>query len=171
MENSVKRYVLTKCFLNSEKQIIPFWDPQIEYNEGNDENSPHVRLLKDPVLFDRHYQLTDCVYDIRSKTISLGIDINIYPEKTEFVVGQKVLSEDIRKHRHLKQDEIVEIVYEEFEMRICKGVTLTHELRAEYIPKEIDLYRLYVIKHWEPTYVLKSGMKTKWSHKLYHIVE
>jgi len=161
----IKRYVLTKGFLNEDKKIVPFWDPSVLFLKDDDYNK--VKL--DNTWRGECHEFIDCVYDMKHKTLSLGIEINIYPEKTEFVVGQKVLSEVPKKHRHLRQNEIVEIVYEEFQIRICKGKNLTDELRAEYIPKDVDLNGLYCIKHWEPTYCLKSGMKTKWAHQLYHI--
>lgn len=169
MNNSVTRYVLTKGFLNSEKQIVPFWAAEVKYES---EYGHHfAQLTEDRSLFQKQNEFVECVYDMKTRELSLGIDINVYPDlkRLEFKVGQEVLFD--MSCRALSQDKIKEIIFEECQIRVCRGKKLQDNLRKDLIPTNVELDGLYVIKHWEPTYVLESGKKTKYEHQLYTLVK
>ena len=93
----------------------------------------------------------------------MGIEVDIYPDKTNFAKEEDVYVEV--SHRKLKEAKIVDIEYNDFDLRIKKGKKL-EAYANEYI-ENLQPDSIYAIKHWKPTYILDDGTKIDYDYKLY----
>jgi hypothetical protein len=154
----IKRYILTQGVLLSDKTILPIWDSRITFSKsemyGNQLNIEGER--------NHTYSVVECIFDLKTKTISSGIDLDIYPnkEKLERKINDIVLFEDNQKNTLTK---IVDIIFEEYDLQIQKGKKIDNWY-LNNLPKDtiIDRDSLYSLKIWKPTYVLDNGKKTIW---------
>ena len=112
-----------------------------------------------------HLQIIDALYDLKTKTLSLGIELNMYPnmDNLEFKIDEHVLYE--KGHRNLIEGKVVSIEYDDFDMNVCKGKKVDKRYFTDILIQD-DL--LYCIKNWKPVYVLDTGFRTEWLHELYH---
>lgn len=157
------RRILVKAIKTKDNELIPIWDERIVFEKT--EMFGNVITLKDDML-DKHYYMIDCIYDLKTRELKPGIELDIYPneDSLEFKKGDDVLFEE--SNRLLKDAKIVDIVYEEYDLTIKKGKKI-EKYYSNLIDCEIDKDSLYAIKHWKPFYVLDSGEKVENTYKLY----
>jgi hypothetical protein len=161
----IKRYILTQGILLDDKTIIPIWDSRIEFEKTD--------MYGNVITFDGSYKtyhsLIECIFDLKTKTISPGIDLDIYPNKENLKhkINDIVLFEDRQKHTLTK---IVDIIFEEYDLQIQKGKKIDN-WHLQNIPKDIIIEKdsLYALKLWKPTFVLDNGQKTIWGMYLRNI--
>lgn len=162
---SIKRYVIIQAVKTKENQLIPIWDERIVLEEDNIFGS--YLLLKEDYKHSI-LNLVECIYDLKTKKIEIGVELNYYPneEDLEFKKDEIVFFE--KSHRILSEAKITKIVYEEYEMEVKKGSELDKYWVEIFKDVKIDNDTLYTIKHWNPFYILNNGIKIKYSHQLYH---
>ena len=157
---NLQRYVLTQGVLLEDKTIIPIWDSRLEFVKtemyGNTIN------INDGNIREKFHDVVQCIYDLKTKTISAGIDLDIYPDLTKLnhKVNDIVLFENKWNHTLSK---IVDIIFEEYDLEIIKGKKIEGWV-LNNLPKDTLINKdfLYSIKNWRPTYVLDNGNKTIW---------
>ena len=161
----IKRYVVIQAIKTKENEFIPVWDDRIIFEKT--EMFGNVIRLKDN-LYSEYFNLVECIYDLKTKKVELGVELNYYPieKDLEFKKGEIVLFEI--KHRELSELKISDIVYEEYEIEIKRGRKLEKWWFERFKDVEIDGNTLYSIKQWKPFYILEDGSKIEWSHQLYH---
>jgi hypothetical protein len=161
----IKRYVIAQAVKTKENELIPIWDERVEFEKT--EMYGNVIKLKDSYRHE-HFNLVECIYDLKTKQIETGVELNYYPDEKalEFKKGETVLFE--KSHRNLAEAKISQIVYEEYEMEIKRGCKLDKWWIERLKDVEIDSNSLYAIKQWKPFYILDNGIKIEWVHKLYH---
>jgi hypothetical protein len=164
----IKRHVITQAVKTKENELIPIWDERIVFEKT--EMYGNVISLKDGYRHD-HFNLVECIYDLKTKQIEIGVELNYYPieKDLEFKKEEVILFE--KSHRNLAEAKIIEIVYEEYEMEIKKGRKLDKWWIEKFKDVEIDGNTLYAIKQWKPFYILDNGIKIEWSHQLYHKID
>lgn len=162
----IKRYITVQAVLTKENKLIPIWDKNIQF-EGT-ELYGNVITLKDEWGYQR---LVECIYDLKTKTLSMGVDLDDYPDETqlEFHKEDVVLFEIA--HRQLSEAKIVDIVYEEFDVEIKRGSKMENWDISKFKDTNFEKNTLYAIKRWKPFYVLDNGTKIEWVHQLYKKVD
>lgn len=159
----VSRYILVEGVKTKDNQILPIWDSRINYTKSDD--------YGDMLSVEDNRNIIDtieCIYDIKTKTISAGVEINIYPSLDEMKLkkGEKVLYE--KTHKHLFETSIIDIEYNRFDLSIYKGKKIDKWWLDKIKDITIEKDGLYAVKLWKPTYVLENGVKTEYEHQLFH---
>lgn len=153
----VTRYVIIQAVKTDNNELIPIWDERINFIKD--------KVYGDSIQITGGYRnfrnLTECIYDLQTKTFQKGIELDQYPSVTDFKKGETVYYEVDSYYKHLKEAIIVDILYEEYEMSIVKGKKLEDV-------KDVQLDSLYCVKEWKPFYLLDDGTKIKYDYKLYH---
>lgn len=162
---NITRYILTQGVKTENNIIVPIWDERIVFEKT--EMYGNKITLKDD-RYKEYSSLVDCIFDLKNKTLSIGIELNNYPteKQLEFKIGEIILFE--KSTRVLAEAIITDIVYEEYDLRIIKGKKMESYEIQKYKDIEIDLNCLYAIKTWKPFYILDNGKKIEWNHQLYH---
>ncbi len=156
------RYTSIFAILGEDDELIPIWDKRVQYKDS-DMYGEQIKIEDEY----KHAQLVECIFDIKEKTISTGVPVDIYPTENAFKVGDTVYCETKRKHRYLSETEVADIKYKNYKLDIKKGRDIdSWYIKEMKIPVVPDM--LYSLKIWEPTYILKNGYETKWEHELYH---
>lgn len=159
----IKRYITIQAIKTNKNEIIPIWDDRIIY-EKSDHSGEYLKLNGN---YEKYYTFIECLYDLKTKQISAGIDINIYPsiEELRFKIGEVVYFEFDQKQ--IREEKIEQIVYEKYDLRIKKG----KKIEQSYINKIKDIQieddSLYSIKTFIPTYILSSGQRVDYDLYLY----
>lgn len=161
----IKRHIIIQAIKTKENELIPIWDERIVFEET--EMYGNVISLKNDYR-NCYSNLIECIYDLKTKKIEIGIELNYYPieKDLKFKKGEVVLFE--KSYSNLAEAKILEVVYEEYEMEIKRGRKLDKWWVEKFKDIEIDGNSLYAIKKWKPFYVLDNGIKIEWSHQLYH---
>ena len=163
---NITRYIIIQAVKLKNNELVPIWDSRISYEKSDD----YGEMLK----FDgsRHdiFELVECVFDLKTKKISAGIEIDYYPlpEDRQFTIGETVYYEKSGSYRKLVETMIVDIEYNSFEMSIQKGKKIDKHWIDKMKIYDIKKDEIYAIKNWKPVYVLANGEKTEWDHELYH---
>ena len=156
----MNRYITVPAFKSRQDKIIPIWDSQIQYIPSEDDFSPVIRH-KD------HYgdlQLTTAIYNLREKTLTTGIPIDIFkPEDGQFVVGEEVYY-DVQ-YKVLKQSSIVSISRGRGTLSITLGKDVESYYR-QYIDNIVP-DSLYAITTYTPKYTMADGAVVEWEHQIY----
>jgi len=159
----VTRYIPTLAIkIKDDNQLIHNRDENIQY-ENDDDFGELVRIEG---RYDKVYSLVECIYDLETKKLNIGIELDYYPvvSDLEFTKDEEVYYE--KSHRLLSEAKIVDIVFEKFDLEIVKGENMDSWYKNNY--KDIDDSKIYSIKKWKPFYVLDCGVKIEWIHQLYH---
>lgn len=164
----VTRYIVIQAIKTPTNELIPFWSDRLKHE--------HLGDCGDSVLLDNYssqnyFGFVDCIYDMKTRTISAGIELNHYPDQKhlEFKIDESVYYEV--KNKEIGLSKLVSIDYINYDLTIVKGYKLEDYQKARFKDMEFDDNALYVIKDWKPTYVLESGFKTEYSFKLYHVAK
>ena len=163
---NVTRYIKIQAVKLKDNELVPIWDSRITYEKSDN----YGEMLKFDGLRNDIFEVIECVYDLKTRTLSAGIEIDFYPsdKDKEFTIGETVYYEKIGCHRKLEETSIVDILYEDYDLSIYKGKKIDKWLVEKLKDVIIDKDSMYAIKHWKPTYVLANGVKTEWSHELFH---
>ena len=162
--NEVKRYIIIKGIRLDSNEIIPIWDPRIKFDKSKDFGCS----VSVDVSYKKYHNFVDCIYDLKTKFISIGIELDYYPNKkdVQFKIGESVLHE--LSHRVLEDSKIKDIVFEEYDVEIKRGNKLDDWWVKRFPDVTFEPDQIYAIKSWKPFYILESGEKIKWEHQLYH---
>jgi hypothetical protein len=162
----IKRYIIVQAIKEKDNTLIPIWDDRIIFE--NTEMYGNTIKLKDN--YHDHFQLIDVLFDLKTKKLETGIEINNYPDekKMEFKKDQEILHEV--SHRNLYKRTIKEIVYEEYDLEINKGKKFDEYWLKQFPQIKKDYDSLYAIKSWKPFYILDNDVKVEWEHQMYHIL-
>lgn len=163
----IKRHIIVKAIKTEENELIPLWDSRLTFEQSDD----YGDYFKMKGSWDKYFSLTDCIYDLKTKKIEIGIELDNYPleKDLEFKKGQTVLFE--KSHKVLAQATISDIIYEEFDLSINRGRKLEPYWVEKFKDVKIDPNMMYAIKQWKPFYLLDNGIKIEWSHMLYHVYD
>jgi hypothetical protein len=153
----INRYVLIQAVKTDDNEIIPIWDERVSFVKDKD----YGNLVKIVGYHNHFYNLTECVYDLQTKSVQKGIEIDQYPNITDFKKGEIIFYEVNGSYKHIKEAVIVDILFEEYDMTIVKGKKLQDI-------KDVQPDSLYCVKEWKPFYLLDDGKKIKYDYQLYH---
>ena len=161
---NIERYQIVKA-INTKEGLIPIWDSRITFQE--DDVVGQSISVKGDTLFKEYFSLLDCIYDLKTRELNVGIEINVYPDenKLAFKKGESVFYE--QSHKVISEAKISDIVYEEYDLKILRGKNMDDYYSARF-KIIIERDTLYAIKNWKPFYVLDNGKKIIWEHQLYH---
>ncbi len=156
----IKRYIQVEVVVLDDKSLIPVWDERVTYGK-TDSYGTQINIRG---INKNFYSVTPAVYDLKTKVLSLGIEIDVYPDesKLEFKKEESIYFE--KSHRNLIDETIVDIVYVDYDMNVHRG----KKIKDWYKDKDIKEDALYVVKNWKPFYVLSDGTKVEYVHKMYH---
>lgn len=163
----IKRYLTVQAVKTKNNELIPIWDERIVFEKT--EMYGNAITLKDD-RFRNHYSLVECIFDLKTKKLEVGIELDYYPSENdlEFKKGEVVLYE--KSHKTLSEAKITDIVYETYEMTIKRGRKLDNYWVSRFKEYQFDGDTIYAMKQWKPFYVLDNGIKIEWLHQLYHKV-
>lgn len=165
------QFIIVQAVKTRDNELIPLWDKRISIH--------HLEEMGNIITFDdltrpsndRQFSyLTECIFDIKTKTLSPGIEINHYPDlsKLSHKKGDTVLFEIRSSSKELVECQIDDIIFEIHDLYITRGEDIRE--KAYIDPATIENFSkkdLYAVKHWKPTYVLSNGEKTHWNHQLF----
>lgn len=162
----IKRHIIIQAVKTKENELIPIWDENVIFEKT--EMYGNIIKLKNKNSYG-NFSLVECIYDLKTKQIELGIELNYYPKENdglEFKIGEIVLFE--KSNRNLAESKISEVVYEVYDLEIKRGCKIDKWWIERLKDVEIDKDALYAIKIWKPFYILDNGRKIEWAHQLYH---
>lgn len=168
----ISRYITVECVLNEKKELIPFWDSSIEYEKSEDYGK-RVRIAGS-IFKDYSSNWVMGLFDLRDKSLSPGIELECYPNTTDYTVGQKVYVEVEGYSRALQETFITEIVYLDYEVRIQKGKKIEKWYLQNYLAFEnlvLDREALYCMKLWKPAYKLANDALVEHDYRLHKVYE
>lgn len=166
------KYILVKGAINPDdpEEIIPCWDERLDYVKR--------AYGKDYVINNQVVPLVDLVLNIQTKELTKGIEIDLYPEKEEYKVGESVLVKAKRlsfSSNSLYISTIKRVVYTDFEQTICKGKRLDEYvisvINKTYPDLIIDVNQVYCIKNWQTYYMLEDDTLIKYWSELFRLVD
>jgi hypothetical protein len=160
----ISRYIITQAVQTKENILVPIWDDRIIF----DKTEMFGNQIKIKGNNQEYYDVIECVFDLKTKKIEIGIELNYYPQETEFTKGENILFE--KSHKQLAEAKITDIIYEEYSMTIRRGHKLDKYWLNIFKDVVFDDNAIYAIKQWIPFYILDNGLKIKWNHDLYHKV-
>ena len=162
-----QKYILIKGIVNPDNsnELIPCWDRRIEFKKGR---------FGPEIIFDRQrVNLVDLILDLETKNISRGIELYLYPDKEDFVVGEIVFVE--KSFRTVSQSTIKEIIYSEYEETISLGKNIDSymlsSINMTYPDIKIDVNQLYCIRCWKTYYLLENNDLIKYSSALLKLIK
>jgi hypothetical protein len=163
----ISENIIVKAIKTDKNELIPLWDERLTFQTSED-CGDYVRLKND---YKKYFDFIEVVYSLKDKSLSLGIEIEIYPEikHLEFKIGQEVYFE--KTHRKIIKSKIKDIIYEDFDLTIKKGKNLDNYYTQKFKNMDIKTNDIYCIKNWKPTYLLDTDDKVDYDYKLYHILE
>lgn len=141
-------------------KLIPFWE--LNYKDHH---------LYGPSYFYNDYQIgtIECYWDIKEKKIYTGIVLNHYLD-IFWQIGETVLVPTEKyEDREYCVDVITEVVFEKYTTEIQFGRKFEDYEKRRW--PEVKPDKLYEIRKWEPTYVMKSGVKIDRSYNMKKLVE
>lgn len=173
MKNTT-RYIITQAVLDDNKQLIPLWDNRVVFEEtdlyGN------VITLKGGTSYDerKHRKVVDCILDVVTKNLLMGVEINFYPTKLKYAVDDIVyVKKDGKYDNILVKTKIIDIVYETYDINIETGRKLESynisKIKASNPDISIDVDTFYAIKTWNAIYVLENGQRIDYEMYIYTI--
>ena len=156
----LKRYITIQAVKTRKDIIIPIWDEHLQFSISED--------VGERFYFEGsyYYNTIECIYDLETKKISHGIEIDHIPSETEFQKGETVYYEI--SHRSLSESKIVDIKFEKFEMDVIKGDKLDEYYKKRLNLTDIVSDNIYCLKSYNPTYVLENGVEIDNEYKLNH---
>lgn len=162
---SIQRYIPTKAVLDKDNKLVPIWDSNIKFNESDYYG---YFLTFEGGLRSKHLPLVDCIFDLKTKQLSTGIELESYPESTFLKKGDSAYYE--KSHRQIQEVIIADIVFEKYDLTIRKGSDMEDYEKSHFKNVVFQPDLLYSIKYWKPFYILNDGTKVEWEHKLYRKV-
>jgi hypothetical protein len=158
-----KRYAIVLAIKTNENELVPIWDDRVVFDE--EERYGNTILLKDNRFTS--YSPIECLYDLKTKRIVPGIEVNYYPSEDgmKFNKGEIIYFET--EDKSLAEAVIDEIVYELYDLEVKRGEDISFYRQGKYGISDLDIHSIYSIKHWSPIYVLNNGKRIKWEHQLY----
>lgn len=159
---SIERLITIQAIKTIDNDIIPIWDKRISFEK----HESYGNLIKVKDDHNTYHNFTEVIYDIKTREISTGIDLDYYPEKTEFVIGEDVLVED--SHSSYYDSKVVDIQWNEFDLSIVKGKELHGYFGKRFEDVETTKGQIYAVKYWKPTYILTNGEVIVWEFELKH---
>lgn len=105
---NINRYIPMQAVLTEDNQLVPLWHNDIIYKKDNYYGN-RVELKDDRQTL----RLVECVFDLKTKQLSEGIEVNYYPNINDlnFKIGQIYLVEknDFSAPRTLIKTTLVDI--------------------------------------------------------------
>lgn len=156
----LKRYIVVPVIITQDKTLIPLWDERVKCEKGEYDWQAKIEGGN-----WRGETVVEAIFDLKTKTLSLGTEIDYYPETKEFKEGDTVLYEITYKEWGLSK--IHQIVFEEYDLDIRRGKKLDHWAKRVVEEKgNIEKDMIYCVKQWKPYYLLENGEVIQWDHQL-----
>lgn len=148
------------------KTLIPIWDDRLTF-ENHEDYGNIIHVDED---YQHHSRLSDLLYDLETKTVSLTQVINYYETSDFYKVGDSVYYSEGVSSGPLTESVIKEILYEEFDIQTITGKRLLGD-SSYYLQDTKDLTIIpdmaYSIKTWKPWYLMEDGYLVKYSFSLH----
>lgn len=93
----LERRITIKAIKTKDNELIPIWDERLVFEKT--EMYGNIIRLKDNYR-DSYFELIECIYDLKTKQIEIGIELNYYPTEKDLEVQidkLKQKSPDYRK--------------------------------------------------------------------------
>lgn len=164
--DDTRRFILTTALKLKDGTLIPLWDKGVGFVE-NDYYGNYYTYKVDKHLEEFHYPC-EAIFNVETKTLSGGIEIEIYPDESEYKkVGTSVLYEVNFKQMSIRT--ISKVDFSECDVEIIRGKNIDKWNRVRET-HDIGDNLLYKIKYFKPSYVLDDGTIVKSNNKFYELV-
>ncbi len=149
------RYITIQAILTKNKELIPIWDSRIKFVK-TELYGDYIEIEGDHKQYDC---ITECIYDLKTKSISIGVEIDVFPNINDlnFKKGETVYVES-SKRNELEETTIDDIQFLDFDLTIKKGKKIG-SIYNKSIVINIEPNTLYAIKDWKAYYILRNGKK------------
>lgn len=119
------------------------------------------------------YSLVDVYYNINTKEITTGVELEIYQEDNKhhytYKVGEEVLVET-DTHRQLTRAKISRIIWETDSDSIYLGEKMKEHYGFYFKDYPWDFNKLYHLQLYRPKYNVEGSDKLLWDHHIYKLV-
>ena len=159
----LQRFIVIQAIKTNNNELIPIWDKRVSFEKTNDYGN--VINIKDD--YHNYCILTECVYDLKTKELSIGIELDLYPDLNKLSYKKDDIVYVEAGHHELYEAKIVDIIFEEFDLDIKRGKKLDSFYIEKFKNITIDKEAIYAIKKWKPFYKLDNGKIIEWEHELY----
>lgn len=153
-----------------DKELKPFWEVRAE---EEDKYGSLQTTFYDPKKSYPDLPAHEVYWDMVDKKVVSGVVIDIKNDtsKLRYKIGQEVL---INKDHSsvLHPDKIIDIAFLDYKSYITKVQDLSHYDLNSFTEEQKKLLSVIGIvdRHiWEPTYIMASGFKTIYEHKIFTI--
>jgi len=165
----IDRYIVIKA-IKIEDEFIPIWDERIMVCKDDDEDLlyEHCKIKFNDI--DCGNFIIECLYDLINKEIHLGEVVEIYPsiEKSKFKINDNIVCEV--SYDNVKLGKIKDIIFEEYDIDIHKGIDLIKYYSKNEINVEIKKDNFYILKNWKMAYLLYDDSIIYNVHNLKHLL-
>lgn len=166
----INKYQIVEAVITRDNEIIPIWDARLEFfKDGDCGNKVKVKDA-DSYISESFYETKQVLFNLKTKELSLGIELDYYPENNEFKIDDKIMYDTGSSRRKLKASTIVDIVFERYEISINKGSKIESYWRKSFKDFVFQDNLIYTIKQWSPTYILDDGTRIKYTHQMFHLL-
>lgn len=161
----MEQKIIMSAAITPDNELIPLWDDMILFE--TDECGYSEITLKDNKQIS--LDIVECIYDLKDKTLSHGIELNVYPSEKDlpYKKGDTVLLET--GYHALMKTIISDIKYKTYDIDIIKGNVVRNDYPENGLDN-IDDNALYIVKYWKPTYIFDNGLETEAEYKLYILI-
>lgn len=151
----ITRRIVVQAIQTEKNELIPLWDERIEFEKT--EMYGNIIKIKGSGYGTESHSVIECIYDLKTKKLSKGIDLDFYPspDKNDYKVDEEVYYETGTFPKSLKEGKIKEIVFKDFDLRIVKGSKMESYWLKHF--KGINPEDIYAIKVWKPYYLMEDG--------------
>lgn len=160
--------VPVKGIVTKDGELIPIWDNRIKFIDH--ELYGNTITVKDD--YNKYFQLSDLMYDLKTKKLSLGEDINYYERPSLYKIGTPVYYSEKIVGGPLTESTIKEIKYVKFDIEPYKGRSLLED--NKYILEQEQNKNIvvqenitYNVKKWRPWFVMEDGAIIKYDSMIY----
>ena len=156
----ITKRIIVQAIKTKDNILIPIWDKRLVFEKAKDYGN-QISIEADR---GKYYSVIECIYNLKTKQLEVGIDLDIYPKDLEFKINESILFE--KENRKILELTVTDVLYEEYHLDILKGKKV-----VECWPKafqNIDNNALYAIKQWKPFYLLSDGTKVEYNYKMFH---
>lgn len=161
---NINRRIIVQAIKTKENILIPIWDERVRFEKT--EMYGNILTL-DGVSRMMNTDVVECIYDLKTKKLELGVELNYYPDESTltFKKGQAVFVET--QPRVLTEAIISDIIYTEYNLTIARGNKVDSWIANKFKEIKFEKDQIYSIKYWKPFYLLDNGTIIEWEHNLF----
>lgn len=162
----METFIRRKAFVNRKTlEIVPFESDKLKFYHNEDNDEVYGSINNNSVDFDYNEQYV--MYDLLTKTYSIGVEVDVPVHKPKFKIGQELYYTDTW-NKTLKKSKIKSI-----NKQVSSSFSRVNNVE-EYLKRHMSEYKeevVYHFKEYENVYIMENGDSLTHLHNIYTKVE